>query len=112
MTTYFFTDPEIDLAMINKNKFLKKISEEDLSELLQTATTKLENTAWDADSLQDALNQLLVDTSRKPAELFSLIRIALSYAPFSPALHLTLEVLGRNTSLARLHAAVTAIENA
>ncbi len=112
MTTYFFTNPEIDLAMINKNKFLKKISEEDLSELLQTATTKLENTTWDADSLQDALNQLLVDTGRKPAELFSLIRIALSYAPFSPALHLTLEVLGKNTSLARLHATVTAIENA
>ena len=112
MTTYFFTDPEINLAMINKNKFLKKISEEDLSELLQTATTKLENTTWDADSLQNALNQLLVDTGHKPAELFSLIRIALSYAPFSPALHLTLEVLGKNTSLARLHATVTAIENA
>ncbi len=111
MTAYFFADPEIDLAMITGNKFLKKFSEEELSELLQTVATKLETTPWDADSLQAALNQLLEDTGRKPAELFSLVRIALSYAPFSPALHLTLEVLGKNTSLARLHDTVTAIEN-
>lgn len=112
MTTYFFTDPEIDLTMITSNKFLKKISEEDLSELLQFSAQKLENTPWDADNLQNTLNQLLAETNRKPAELFSLIRIALSYAPFSPALHLTLDVLGKNTSLARLHNTVTAIENA
>lgn len=111
MTAYFFADPEIDLAMITGNKFLKKFSEEELSEILQIVATKLETTPWDADSLQAALNQLLEDTGRKPAELFSLVRIALSYAPFSPALHLTLEVLGKNTSLARLHDTVTAIEN-
>lgn len=111
MTAYFFADPEIDLAMITGNKFLKKFSEEELSELLQIVATKLETTPWDADSLQAALNQLLEDTGRKPAELFSLVRIALSYAPFSPALHLTLEVLGKNTSLARLHDTVTTIEN-
>ena len=98
--------------MIISNKFLKKFSEEGLSELLQVAAAKLENTPWNADALQETLNQLLVETGRKPAELFSLIRIALSYAPFSPALHLTLEVLGKNVSLARLHKTVTAIENA
>lgn len=112
MTTYFFTDPDVNLAMITGNKFLKKISEEELSELLQTAAAKLENTQWNADALQNILNQLLIETGRKPAELFSLIRIALSFAPFSPALHLTLEVLGKNTSLARLHSTATAIENA
>lgn len=112
MTTYFFADPEIDLSMITGNKFLKKFAEEDLSAWLQLTAEKLENTPWNADALQDALNQLLAETGRKPAELFSLIRIALSYAPFSPALHLTLEVLGKNVSLARLRQTVTAIENA
>lgn len=112
MTTYFFADPEIDLSMITGNKFLKKFAEEDLSAWLQLTAEKLENTPWNADTLQDALNQLLTETSRKPAELFSLIRIALSYAPFSPALHLTLEVLGKDVSLARLRQTVTAIENA
>ena len=64
---------------------------------------------WDADTLQDALNKLLEETGKKPAELFSLIRIAVSFAPFSPALNLTLEVLGRDLSLSRLNAVARAI---
>lgn len=111
MTEYFFQDPEIDLEMIFTNKFLKKSSEEELSELLQIAASQLEQTPWNATNLQNTLNQLLEKTQKKPAELFSLIRIALSFAPFSPALPLTLEVLGKNVSLARLRSAVTAIEN-
>lgn len=112
MTGYFFADPEIDLTMIADNKFLKRFSESELSQLLQTAADRLDQSAWDADSLQATLNQLLADTGKKPAELFSIIRIALSFAPFSPALHLTLNVLGRSTSLARLRRVITALENA
>lgn len=111
MTAYFFEDPVVDLEMIFKNKFLKKLSEEELSELLQQSAEKLENTEWNPNSLQATLNELLAETGKKPAELFSIIRIALSYAPFSPALHLTLDVLGKDVSLARLHQTVTAIEN-
>lgn len=112
MTGYFFTDPTIDLDMIVNNKFLKKLSEEELSELLQTSARKLEALEhWDEASLQDALNQLLIDTQKKPAELFSVIRLALSYAPFSPALPLTMRVLGKNIVLARLQKTITALEN-
>ncbi len=111
MTEYFFVPPTIDLNLIKQNKFLKKISEEELSELLQVSAQKLQDTPWNADNLQATLNELLETTGKKPAELFSLIRISLSYAPFSPALHLTLDVLGKEASLARLHNTVTAIEN-
>lgn len=111
MTAYFFTDPEIDLDLIVHNKFLKKYSEEELSDLLQTVVAKLQTTDWNADALQAALNQLLIDTDKKPAELFSAIRIALSYAPFSPALHLTMDVLGKDATLARLQETITALEN-
>ena len=104
MTDYFFKDPELDLDMLIQNKFLKKISESELESLLKTSIAKLtELKSWDADTLQEALNELLQDTGKKPAELFSLIRIALSFAPFSPALNLTMEVLGRETTLARLN---------
>ena len=104
MTDYFFHDPEVDLDMLLQNKFLKKLSESELEELLKTTIAKLTDLKkWDADSLQDTLNQLLADTGKKPAELFSLIRIAISFAPFSPALNLTLETLGRETSLSRLN---------
>ncbi len=110
MTDYFFTDPEIDLDMLINNKFLKKISESSLEDLLKTTIEKLTNLKnWQADDLQTALNELLAETGKKPAELFSLIRISLSFAPFSPALNLTMDVLGRETTLARLNAVARAI---
>lgn len=112
MTTYFFADPEIHLATITDNKFLKKFSERELIELLNVVISKLQSVEdWSADNLQNVLNQLLETTSKKPAELFSLVRIALSYTPFSPALHLTMEVLGKERTLSRLNATRTALTN-
>ncbi len=110
MTEYFFADPKIDLDMLENNKFLKKMSESELETLLKQSIAKLSEVAdWTAENLQNVLNELLAETGKKPAELFSLIRIALSFAPFSPALNLTMSVLGRETSLARLNAVARAI---
>ena len=110
MTNYFFTDPDINTDMLINNKFLKKISESELENMLKKSIAKLSSLeTWNADTLQQALNELLVETNKKPAELFSLIRIAISFAPFSPALNLTMEVLGRETTLARLNAVASAI---
>ena len=110
MTVYFFEDPRIDLDILINNKFLKKLSESELEDLLKKSITKLTNLQnWNADTLQEALNELLAETGKKPAELFSLIRIALSFAPFSPALNLTMEVLGREITLARLNAVARSI---
>lgn len=109
MTTYFFAEPTIDAAMILENKFLKKIAPAELKKLLEKTVVKLSATEWNADALQDALNELLAETGKKPAELFSLIRLSVSFAPFSPALNLTLEVLGKEISLNRLKKVVTAI---
>lgn len=112
MTTYFFENPTVDLEMITGNKFLKKFSEDELSDILMLTSRKLEAIQdWNADNLQTALNELLKETGKKPAELFSVIRIALSFAPFSPALHLTMNVLGKNLTLSRLQTAATALEN-
>ncbi|MBQ6393941.1 glutamate--tRNA ligase [Candidatus Saccharibacteria bacterium] len=112
MTTYFFEDPEINVDMIIDNRFLKKLSEDELEDLLKQTVEKLSDLEnWNEDTLQSALNSLLEETGKKPAELFSLIRIALSYAPFSPALNLTMAVLGKERSLARLNQAITALNN-
>ncbi len=110
MTNYFFMEPTIDVDMIVNNKFLKNLSESEIEDLLKKSVAKLglvEN--WDADGIQEALNALLEETGKKPAELFSLIRIAITFAPFSPALNLTMEVLGRDVTLARLNAAARSI---
>ena len=48
------------------------------------------------------LNKLLEKTQQKPAVLFGLIRIVTTWAPFSPQLPDTLELLGQDTTLSRL----------
>ena len=110
MTGYFFEDPKINTDMLLSNKFLKKLSESELATLLDVVCTKLDSLgSWDENALQEVLNALLEETGKKPAELFSLIRLSVSYAPFSPALNLTLKVLGKETSLARLRATKVAL---
>ena len=107
MTGYFFADPKVNLDLVLKNKFLKKLSETELKDLLELSVSELEKIPeenWNEKILQETLNSLLEKSGKKPAELFSLIRLALSFAPFSPALNLTLDVLGREVSLARLRA--------
>ena len=114
MTTYFFEDPVIDLSMITGSKFLKKYSEAELINLLTETIEVLndiEDTDWTDNNLQNVLNNLLTKTEKKPAEFFSLIRIAVSFAAFSPALHLTLRVLDKNRTLARLNRVRTALSN-
>lgn len=102
LTNYFFEEPLPNWAMFEDNKQLKKLSSEEIKELLTKAQTVLEASEWTPEALQETLNQLLETTGQKPGILFSLIRLAVSWAPFSPALNETLSVLGRETVLGRL----------
>ena len=113
MTDYFFKDPIINLEDILENKFLKKLEKSELTDLLAKTIDRLETIEdWSEESLQNALNELLAASGKKPAEYFSLIRIAVSFAAFSPALHQTLAVLGKEIVLDRLKAVKTAFKNA
>jgi glutamyl-tRNA synthetase len=109
ITPYFFADPTPDPKMLIDNKYLKSFSEKQLIHLLQTSTTALESTPWQESAIQSTLNTLLKTTATTPAQLFSLLRIAISYAPFTPALHLTMRVLTKSTTLARLSAAADSL---
>ena len=112
MTDYFFADPEIDQDMILKNKFLSEFSEQELMDWLRQVVQKLYKVSeWTTEVLQENLNELLTEMERKPAELFSLVRLSLSFAPFSPALPDTMRVLGKNVVLARLNAVVETLAN-
>jgi len=100
---YFFAEPEINLELIDSNKQLKKLSESERRRLLETAHHELTTlTDWTPDTIQTRLNELLEITGQKPGILFSLIRIAITWAPFSPQLNDTLALIGRERTLARL----------
>jgi len=109
ITNYFFEEPTPDWTMIEGNKQLVALGNDGIRELLTQAHAALSTSEYTAEALQDTLNGLLETTGQKPGILFSLIRLAVSWAPFSPALNETLAVLGPDTVLARLENSLSKI---
>lgn len=107
LTNYFFEEPTPSWDMVAENKQLSKLSREETRELLQAAHDALKVSEFSADAIQATLNQLLETTGQKPGILFSLIRLAVSWAPFSPALNDTLATLGQDRTLARVQRAIS-----
>ena len=106
LTDYFFAEPTPNWDMVHENKQLSKLTPEEITSYLSTAKEALSTSEFDAAAVQDTLNQLLETTGQKPGILFSLIRLAVSWAPFSPALNDTLATLGKETVIARLDTAL------
>lgn len=106
LTDFFFTDPTPAWHMVADNKQLKKLEKTELLSLLQTTHDTLAQTDFTEAALTKALNDLLVKTNHKPAVLFGIIRLALTWAPFSPGLAETMTVLGKLSTLKRLHDAI------
>lgn len=108
MTSYFFEEPTPDLEMIKTNKQLGKLPNNEIVSLLNDAKNALSNSEFDTESVQNTLNSLLETTGQKPGILFSLIRLAVSWAPFSPALNDTLSAIGYSKTQSRLQTAIDA----
>lgn len=102
LSLFFFVEPQIMPELIKNNKHLKKLSRDELINLLTVSLASLNVSDFSIDDLNSRLNQLLVSTNQKPAVLFSLIRIATTQAPASPGLSDTLHVLGKERSLLRI----------
>jgi glutamyl-tRNA synthetase len=105
LTEYFFARPTPDWEMVDDNKQLSKLTRAEQLELLKITAAKLGQVTtadWNAETLQNELNELLTLTNSKPPILFGLIRFALTWAPFSPSLPETMELLGQDETLARL----------
>lgn len=111
ITEYFFKEPEINWNLIENNKQLKKLSSDEIINLLEASVDKLRNTEFNPETIQNSLNKLLEDTGQKPGILFSLIRITTTWAQFSPSLPDTLAVLGKEKAIVRLKQAIDYIRN-
>lgn len=109
LTLFFFTDLPVDPKLWQEHKQLKKLGGGGLKSLLESAKTVLESSDFTTADLTEKLNRLLETTGQKPAVLFSLVRIATTQAPASPGLAETLAVLGKETSLRRIHATLAAL---
>ena len=109
---YFFAEQKADSTMISANKQLKKLEKSEISKILNASIAKFESLEnWTDEGIQEALNELLAETGQKPGILFQIIRICLTWAPFSPALNQTLRAIGSEESLKRLKNSLQIIEN-
>lgn len=113
LTSYFFEEPDPNWLMREDNKQLRKLEIDHIRSLLSNARDTLADTStvFEPTPLQETLNQLLETTGEKPGVLFSLIRLAVSWAPFSPALPDTLATLGQDTTVTRLDRALAALSD-
>lgn len=101
-TSYFFEEPAPDPSLIETNKQLSKLPPERRAELISLACQALEKSDFAPEAVQATLNALLETTGEKPGTLFSLIRIHLSWAPFSPQLNNMIALLGKDIVIRRL----------
>lgn len=102
LSNFFFEDLPANMELITGNKQLKKVDTAELHTLLEQAAETLMDSDFTVEDLQNRLNDLLEKTGQKPAILFGLIRIATTWAPFSPGLAESLAVLGKKRTLRRI----------
>jgi glutamyl-tRNA synthetase len=100
---FLFTDDvEIDPAAAEK-----QLAGAEAAEVLDAASAALAALpGWSAPQIETALKEALVDgLGRKPRQAFGPVRVALSGRTVSPPLYESMELLGRDRTLARLAAA-------
>ena len=85
----------------------KQLTGPDAVEVLDAATAALTALPeWTTPALEAALKQALVEElGRKPRQAFGPVRVAVSGRTVSPPLYESMELLGREVTLARLAAA-------
>ncbi|UGQ14163.1 glutamate--tRNA ligase [Yinghuangia sp. ASG 101] len=93
-----FTRDEADSA---------KVLTADAVPVLEAAVAALETAEWATDPIQAALREALVDgLGLKPKNAFTPLRVAVTGRRVSPPLFESMELLGRDTTLARLGSAL------
>jgi glutamyl-tRNA synthetase len=91
---FLFHDVEPDPALLDAD--VLRAAADELSQL----------DAWDAPSIEAALRALAERLGLRPAKAFQPIRVAVTGSKVSPGLFESLELLGRDESLARITRAV------
>ena len=90
---FLFEDVEPDPALLDGS-------------ILEAAADVLEETEpWEAEALEAALKRLCDDLGQEPRQVFQPIRVAVTGSKVSPGLYESLELLGRDESLARIRRA-------
>jgi glutamyl-tRNA synthetase len=97
----------VDEVEIDPAAAAKQLAGPEAAEVLDAATTALRDLpTWTTADIEAALKEALVEgLGRKPRQAFGPVRVAVSGRTVSPPLYESIELLGRERTLARLAAA-------
>jgi len=101
----FLVTPDAELTL--DEKAAKKNLKEDAAEPLDAGIAALESVGeWTTENIENALSGALIDDlGLKPRKAYGALRVAVSGAAVSPPLFESMELLGRESTLARLRSA-------
>lgn len=105
LTDFFFSDPKPTADLLTK-----QLDRTEAAELLRSIIDSLEGSAFSERQLETDLRDLVDKTGVKAGILFTLIRVAITGKTAAPGLFETLHTLGKEISLRRLKAALSALE--
>ena len=105
LTNFFFEQPKVTTEILMD----KNLEKDDAKNYLVKVLDRLATNKFTQMSLEEALRKLCEELNTKPGILFGLIRRAVTGSNVAPGLFETLELLGKETTIARLQAAVTSV---
>ncbi|GAB3230158.1 glutamate--tRNA ligase [Glycomyces halotolerans] len=102
MLRFLFCGTEVEFDEVSAKKTFK----DDAPQVLDASIAALEGIDWTVENIEAALKEALVDgMGLKPRKAFGPVRVAISGKTVSPPLYESMELLGKDVSLARLRAA-------
>ena len=101
---FFVDEMSYDAATLLGKRFRDNAS--GAAEALRQARDRLDGVSWEHEPLEQAMRSLADERELKAGDLFMLLRVAVMGKPVSPPLFESMEVVGREKSLARIDRAV------
>jgi len=101
-SVFFFRDP----AAYDEKAAKKHLTQDSLTPLQEAAERLAGLTSWTAQSIHETIQSLATELSLALGKVAQPIRVAVSGGSVSPPIDVTLEVLGRQTTLERLRRAI------
>jgi glutamyl-tRNA synthetase len=96
---FLFVEPDVDESAIEK-----VLAKEGSGRALTAASQALATCAWDPEAIEAAMRELPEALGMKPKAVFQALRVATTGSMVSPPLFESLELLGRERTLARIGA--------
>lgn len=107
LSSFFYRDITLESELL-----LKKATQQDVAQQLEVTINALNAvTTWSTEAVEAAIRQVQETHDFKKKQFFMMLRVAVTAKQATPPLFETMIVIGRETSIQRLEAALKAVTN-